>query len=1022
MDRKHLLDKLDEIIYVSCTENHELLYINRAGCEFFGKTREELVGQKCYQVIQKRAEPCPFCNNGQLSREEFCVWENVAQGRTFLRKDMLIQWQGRDARLEIAQDITEKEQLSRRTQEALAMRETLIQCVHSLSSRETPLKERVNHVLQLTGEFYQADRAYVFTLNEKQGTWCNSYEWCGPEAAPVINALQEVPGENIAPWVEEFKREGRVFIQDTEDIAQSQPDVYHDLSAQGVHSLLAAPYVIKGKVVSFIGVDNPKVCTGEHEFLLPIINFLTSEIKNERMLQEIRFMQGCDIMTGLLNRSSYVQAMDTINTWKLESMGYVALDINNLRSVNEQEGQQEGNKLIRQIAGLLTEIFQQAKIFRVGGGEFAVLYPNVEKDELKKLVERLRERVHQPNGICLAAVSWMWENTHIDLYEMALQADNKQARWKSRYYAWLRTAYHLSPKSVTGGEAMRFMESYQTFLKRDCDLLLQVDLGEDKVDVGYVREDNVYRIPEKEDILSGSFDFFKQFCATTQDEERFDQIFTTQVLDDLYVGKEMILDCKFHCVGTDNSVYWTVLRAQSGLEDRGDGTLYPCMILSLENLQRSFYMMNEASFDPVTGLFSWSYFCRRLDFQLKNHTAAQGRHAVIRANIRDFHLVADVYGCEAGDVILRKVGIILKQCVHKDALVCRHYADSYYIAQCFQDASEIERLLDQVERLLAGVTDFPVIMTFGVCWEEKGLGEDAQRLCIQADHAHNRCKQQVGRRVTYYDGEIRQSTMMEARMLAEQDEALRAGQFSLYLQPKVDSRTEKIVGAEALVRWKHPKYGNISPAQFVPLFERSQTMQKVDWYVWEELCKMLRRDLDSQVPTVPVSLNMSKLHLYEKDFLRRFIQLIDSYGLPHSLIEVEITETLYTSNHNQLNGVAHQLRSAGFSVAIDDFGTGDSSLNMMWKTKVDVLKLDRVFFMELERDQPSGIIVRHIVAMAHDLEMTLVAEGVENVEQVEFLKQLDCCVIQGYYYYQPMPMEDFEQLMREQGDGMAAAN
>lgn len=238
--------------------------------------------------------------------------------------------------------------------------------------------------------------------------------------------------------------------------------------------------------------------------------------------------------------------------------------------------------------------------------------------------------------------------------------------------------------------------------------------------------------------------------------------------------------------------------------------------------------------------------------------------------------------------------------------------------------------------------------------------------------------------------------------------ALENHEFVVFYQPKYGLSDNQIAGAEALVRWKHPERGMISPGEFIPVFERNGFITKLDYYVWEQTCIQLRKWMDEGKNPLPISVNLSRVSLYNKDIVNVICNLVDSYRIPRRLFQVELTESAYNTNPKAVQDMMQRLREEGFYILMDDFGSGYSSLNVLKDIVVDVLKMDMKFFAGDDREGRGENIMAAVIRMAKWLNMPVVAEGVERIEQVEFLRSIGCEYVQGYYFAKPMPVEEYE--------------
>lgn len=247
------------------------------------------------------------------------------------------------------------------------------------------------------------------------------------------------------------------------------------------------------------------------------------------------------------------------------------------------------------------------------------------------------------------------------------------------------------------------------------------------------------------------------------------------------------------------------------------------------------------------------------------------------------------------------------------------------------------------------------------------------------------------------------------------DKAIAERQIQMYLQPKYSIKQNRIVGAEALVRWVHPSRGMIYPDQFIPIVEENGLIQKIDYYIWEEACWFLGRCKAAGITNCPVSVNMSRCHLCSNSCVQVLTDLIERNGISKQLLELEITETA----GGQIRKKAMQLKEEGFTLLMDDFGSGYSSLNILLETPFDVIKLDKKFMENIVASRKGLLILEQVVAMANKLELGLLAEGVETKEQVDLLRSIGCDQVQGYYYAAPMPPDEFYHILVQQYNATA---
>ncbi|MEG2539156.1 MAG: EAL domain-containing protein, partial [Clostridium sp.] len=261
---------------------------------------------------------------------------------------------------------------------------------------------------------------------------------------------------------------------------------------------------------------------------------------------------------------------------------------------------------------------------------------------------------------------------------------------------------------------------------------------------------------------------------------------------------------------------------------------------------------------------------------------------------------------------------------------------------------------------------------------------------------------------SFYDTSIFETLQEQVEIENSMKSSLELGEFKVYLQPKYDLNTNTIVGAEALIRWHHPTKGVIPPDKFIPLFEKNRFISNIDRYVFKEVCKTLRKWIDSGYDPLPLSVNLSKVHIHNNKFISQYKEIMNTYSIPPSLIEIEFTESVAIHNIDVLQNTMNKLKDIGFLIAMDDFGAGYSSLNILKDIPVDVLKLDREFLSENFNTDRGQIILSSIVSMTKKLNIQIVSEGIETLSQANYMRSIGCDLAQGYYFDKPMLIEEFE--------------
>ncbi|MCI2058646.1 MAG: EAL domain-containing protein [Oscillibacter sp.] len=417
--------------------------------------------------------------------------------------------------------------------------------------------------------------------------------------------------------------------------------------------------------------------------------------------------------------------------------------------------------------------------------------------------------------------------------------------------------------------------------------------------------------------------------------------------------------------------------------------------------------------DELTGVLNRQAFYRHVRAYLDAHPGQQLE--MIRFDLDNFSTVNDLMGVKAGDRLLAKIGheILSYGDFTTETPVAGHIEADHFAALHNPAKQPAEELFSRVQGWLAkNAADSCPNCRFGV-YPITDPTLDPAVMCDRALLALRSTKGNFTQRFARYDDSLRQKLLEEQQLTDEMLPALLSGQFVIYYQPQVNYSSGELIGAEALIRWNHPKKGMLPPSVFLPLFERNGLVTQLDNFVWESVCRQLtlwRNRFGGRV--APVSVNISRVDTYDEDLCARLTELVRKYGLPQELLRLEITESAYVGDAKRLGGIVKQLSQAGFTVEMDDFGSAYSSLNMLKDIPVDILKLDMKFLSDTENSIRSGNILSSVVRMARWLQLPVIAEGVETKQQADYLCSIGCLYMQGYYFSKPISPEEYENFLQ----------
>lgn len=1150
------LDEVSEIIYIADVETFELLYLNDSGRSIFG-VGDDAVGRPCYEVLQGRDAPCPFCTNSLLSEDKNYTWEfpNPLSGHTYLLKDKLINWEGRKARLEVAFDMTDSNQGRLGLRNALDAENVVLQCAHELY-QEVSVADAANNMLRRIGEYLSSERAYLFEYLDESVS--NTFEWCAAGIEPEIDSLQQVDKEVVARWTEFFERGECVIVEDMEVVREISPREYDYLAFQGVRTLAAAPLEQDGRVVGFIGLDNPPADKIRNigSLLKMLGYFFMSTVQRIRNEDKLIAMSFHDELTGLYNRNRYMADIELLKD-RADPLGIVFLDVNDLKEINDQYGHVRGDEALRTCAAKMVEALGDADLYRIGGDEFVALLPNVTEDEFASRLDRLErvlERVSATEDR-FVAIGSRWTTDSSDVLALLLEADADMYEKKRRFhlgkafsgrlpgqlglrpqvdedvvsgisavleqsallreYNMLMSALHVSVSKHLFTEKFEVVwandfyyemigytrEEYVRLFNNNCfdyfagerdkyermaktvlgayeagqpgyELLLNMPINggghrwirvvgmftDEKVDgvpviystfadvddvVQMRREQSItydnlpgfvakYRVAADGPKLLYCNDSFKDFFGEVDSSKTY-KLF----MQNLEMNRKSISEhfpsiragepfsFGIEAVDAEGVHAWFTVVGDCVGNEEGD-PVYLVLYLDTTELTEQRRLAENTSeelrklafVDPVTNGRNRTGF--ELDAGSAVAAMPANSYALVSLDVQKFKVINDQFGIEGGDRVLARLYDSFASQLDEGEFVARISADQFNLLLRADTQEKLRARIERISDAAGSVASFDGMRTYVLTMAVGVYVVDDPTLPMMQiqDRANVARKKTEGVHVgrscacRFYSNEDRVRLAVEKEIENRMRDALDDGEFEVYLQPKFDLRKNACAGAEALVRWNDPVKGLVSPNDFIPLFEKNGFVVDLDLHVFEQVCLLLKAWQEAGVRPVPVSVNMSRAHLGDSRFLDRYEEVRKRCGVPASLIEIELTETLVFEDPEALAEVIDIIHQAGYLCSMDDFGSGYSSLNVLKNLSVDTLKLDRAFFDGPDFALTRGAdVVELVIELARRLHMKTVAEGVETEEQAAFLKRAGCDLIQGYLFSRPLPVRDFEQLV-----------
>lgn len=546
------------------------------------------------------------------------------------------------------------------------------------------------------------------------------------------------------------------------------------------------------------------------------------------------------------------------------------------------------------------------------------------------------------------------------------------------------------------------------------DELFELNLTDDSYKVLY-HEPDKFVMPALEGRVTSMYEEVLTTMIHPDDRERFAAFWDFNTIVERLDAAGGSLRAEFRKRREAGGWAWATQSVVSVKRGAGSETVMMCFISDVDEEVREREQRAEASQiqllkerDQLTGLYNAATFYDKAEHLVTSHI--NERFEAVYVDIEHFKIYNEWHGREAGNEILRAIATGLDSVANRLGGVAGYLGgDDFALVLPLGSVTEaaIERQLKYPPFDSEDTIGFQPAL--GVC----AIDSPDVSVVTACDHAMiamNSVKGTYAKRVAWYRTSMAEEMEAEAKTLLEVKQSLRNREFTLHWQPQCSTRTGRIVGLEALVRWEHPERGLVMPGEFIPVLERNGFVASLDLYVWDEACRHIRSWLDRGGRAIPVSVNISRADLYAIDVVDTIDELVTRYGLDRSLLELEITESAYVEDEKVANAV-NRLKELGFTILMDDFGSGYSSLNMLKDINVDILKIDMGFLDRTLDPQRGESILEAIVSMARLMDLRVIAEGAETAEQVEFLRTIGCDYAQGYYFHRPMDTKTLEELL-----------
>lgn len=733
--------------------------------------------------------------------------------------------------------------------------------------------------------------------------------------------------------------------------------------------------------------------------------------KEKKELTQLVNQAQRDGLSGLYNvQTFHVLAENAIK--ELESGNYGALlllDIDYFKIINDTYGHMQGDRAICWLSQRLTEQFGKNGIIgRYGGDEFIVYIKSVsDKGYLDALCAGFCKSICRSSQEKLTVSLGAVLSQQPDRFEPLFAAADKalyQAKGAGRNGHFVleqlekdgAAPCYQPMRALDGQISWLDAEAYQTVLQSLSILAFEFDTVR--------RTQRVSACIGN--YLAGTYDARMVLDVLAEDgvvhPEDFQKFLAFR--EQAYSGQYKKITVRLQA--PDGRYRYFQLFLISRVKPDGSQIITGIMQDVNEKTRYQAMLRRQTEYDTVSGIFNRNAFFKHT--QRKLIEEKQRPHFLFCFDVLRFKMVNELFGAKEGDKVLRYIGGVLHSQARKGETFGRLGNDVFFV--CVSRCKEDTLLL--IKEITRKVQEYPLAFRFllptGIVQVEQGNSSSIQALCDKASAARQAARSALGNSCRFYNTSMGRLLGREQMMLANIENSLE--QFEAYFQPQYDIRHNRVIGVEALARWRHPVLGMINPDEFIPLFERNGFIIKLDEYIWTQACKTLRSWLDRGLSPVPITVNISRVHFYHEGFAEKLLALCSRFSVPSSLLGLELSESVYAENPKELLPAMEKLQKAGFVFTMDDFGKEYSSLNMLENMPVKVIKFDLRFLHLVRKGEHAGrTLIRRILQLMRDLHLFVLVEGVETGNSSKFLQDNGCFYVQGFYYAKPMPLVELEQ-------------
>lgn len=1013
-------EHFSDLVYVSDMDTHELVYLNKYARELYGfSSHEEYKGKKCYHVIQQLTHVCDFCTRQTLLESGSAEWtyRNPATAHSFRIKDSLMLFGGRRFHVTLAIDIDSSRMENFRFNPFVHHESFINECLmYAYAAADEP-SESLNLMLEFIGNQKRCTQIFLYERTADQQAFQSTYCW--PNTTP--QSTSTIPfdlSQYLKNQLSDRMDTDAVIFSSEDTLREQLPQLYAYLVPHQISSLILIPLMWDGQIGGYLRLDN--VISDSLYFLADICKvlspFIATTIQRRELIQYFKQSSMYDQLTGAQNRHALNTYVETL--FPLHSIGLVYCDVIGLKNINDLLGHARGDELIVKIFRILQASFPTNQIYRMGGDEFLVLCDNMAQDEFEKCVVQLREMVTANN--CELSVGSLWTaSKDKDFHALIQEVDNRMYQDKRNYYSQIDPATGQKRHTPQRGIPVPALylpqenSAFQSFLDNyyfDPDTFFQSVSMPDTTFYLYCGDmkKNIYFISDN---LREDFNFADNlvYNFVSRLEQRIykpDQDIHAAEMQDVIESKRDTHSVRYRIYNKSGQLVWVHCRGiMKWNEDHTEPIFFSGSMTS---------MKNEDAVDPITGLLNLSSALRELT------AVCNGSHTELLMLCFAFQPLKDVnmsFGHQTGDAVLQEIGsqleIQMGTFFRFFRLSSTHFlAFSHKQLDPSVPAKHIRRIILDACRNHGIHLMYPC--TIGVLHYPQD-GTTPQELINNATVVSNLSLEFPSVDYLEFSSHMARDRREESHLGFALNYSINHGfkGFHIVIQPQLINSSKKIFGGEVLLRWN--EHGREVPLhKCIPILEQQGMIVPVGKWIITEAARAGQRILAIK-PDFRLSLNISYIQILDDSLFPFIKQTIEEYHIPPQNLLIELTETHSDTLPDHLDAFIQNCRSIGISFVLDDFGTAYSSLSMLLQHPADLIKLDRTLMTEITSSKKKFNFMMSVIYACHRFGKQVCIEGVETKDELELVQQTGCDLIQGFYFYRPMELNDLYRLL-EKGD------